>query len=71
MQHRIECVKFGKHLKKIRVKLGKTAEKTAHEMGLSTSTVVRIEKGQVDPKLTTLIKIAESLDISVADLLKY
>ncbi len=65
------CIKFGKHLQKIRLKKGKTAEKVAYENDLAISTVTRIEKGEVNPKLVSLVKIAESLEISLSDLVKF
>jgi transcriptional regulator with XRE-family HTH domain len=71
MQHKHE-LSFGHHLKKLRIKNGKTLEKLAYEVdGLTKATVSRIENGLVDPKLSTLRKIAESFDISLSELLKF
>ena len=41
----------------------------ALKTGLTTRTVSRIECGTIDPKLSTLIKIAEALGTKVTDLL--
>lgn len=63
---------FGQHLKAIRLKKGITLGTLAEGVDeLTKATVSRIENGIVDPKLSTLIKIADSLDISVSDLLNY
>ena len=66
------ALRFGQHLKKLRIKQGKTLEKVAYEVdGLTKATLSRIENGLVDPKLSTLTKIAESLEISLLDLMDY
>lgn len=36
--------------------------------GLNKSQIVRIESGQSDPHYTTLLRIADALEISVGDL---
>jgi len=38
---------------------------------LEPSTVSRVEKAQVDTKLSTLLKIAEAFDIKLADLVGF
>lgn len=43
----------------------------ALKTGLTTRTVSRIECGTIDPKLSTLIKIAEALGTKVTDLLNF
>ena len=44
-------------------------EDLAHEAGISTSTLSRIERGLHEPGLPTLRKIASALHVSLADLL--
>lgn len=70
MQHDI-CIAFGKHLKKLRLNTGKSLEKFAYENELSKSTLSRIENGEGNPSLTTLYKIAASLEISLDKLLRF
>lgn len=66
------AIRFGQHVKKLRIKQGKTLEKLAYEGdSLTKATVSRVENGLVDPKLSTMIKIAESLEISLSDLMDY
>lgn len=41
----------------------------ALKTGLTTRTVSRIECGTIDPKLSTLIKISNALEVDITDLL--
>ena len=44
-------------------------EELAHEAGISTSTLSRVERGLHQPSLPTLRKLAAALDVSLADLI--
>ena len=44
-------------------------EDLAHEAGISTSTLSRLERGLHQPSLPTLRKLATALDVSLADLI--
>jgi transcriptional regulator with XRE-family HTH domain len=44
-------------------------EDVAHEAGISTSTLSRVERGLHQPSLPTLRKLAAALDVSVAELI--
>ena len=44
-------------------------EDVAHEAGISTSTLSRIERGLHQPSLPTLRKLAVALRVSLADLI--
>lgn len=65
------CEKFGKHLKKLREEKGISLNMLAYENDLNKSTLSRIENGLVDPKLSTLHKIAQGLEISLDKLMKF
>ena len=41
------------------------------QSGLTTRTLSRIESGTIDPKISTLKRIADALCIAIADLLKF
>jgi len=72
MQHENNiCKKFGEHLKKLREDKSLSLNMLAYENDLNKSTLSRIENGIVDPKLSTLNKIAESLEISLDELMKF
>jgi transcriptional regulator with XRE-family HTH domain len=45
-------------------------EDLAHEAGISTSTLSRLERGLHQPSLPTLRKLATALDVSVAELMR-
>lgn len=49
-------------LKRMRKKLGVTQEELAKRTGLSQAYIAKLESGKVDPKLSTLQKILNSLD---------
>jgi transcriptional regulator with XRE-family HTH domain len=44
-------------------------EDVAHEAGISTSTLSRVERGLHQPSLPTLRKLAAALDVSLAELI--
>lgn len=39
--------------------------------GLTTRTISRIECGTIDPKYSTLVKIADALNLTIIDLLNF
>lgn len=47
----------------------RSQEDLAHEAGISTSTLSRIERGLHQPSLPTLRKLAAALDISLAEMI--
>jgi transcriptional regulator with XRE-family HTH domain len=48
----------------------RSQEDLAHEAGISTSTLSRIERGLHQPSLPTLRKIAAALGVSLVDLIE-
>lgn len=59
---------LGEKIKRLRKAKKLTLSSLCYKNGLEPSTVSRIEKAQVDAKITTLIKIAEALEIKINDL---
>ncbi len=55
----------------LRTEKGLTKEKVAYGMGLSKGTMSKIENGIRDSRISTLFKIAESLDIKLKDLVDF
>lgn len=47
----------------------RSQEDLAHEAGISTSTLSRLERGLHQPSLPTLRKLAVALGVSLADLI--
>ena len=60
--------KFGDRLKTLRVTKGLTLEQLAFEADVELSQVHRVEKGKINPTLTTLIALSKGLGISLAEL---
>ena len=60
--------KFGEKLKAFRTLKGFTLEQLAFEADIELSQVHRVEKGKINPTLTTLIALAKGLGIPLAEL---
>lgn len=61
--------KIGKRIRCLRTAKGLTIEKLAYENDLAKGNLSEIEKGLIDPQLSTLARIAEGLDVTLKDLL--
>jgi transcriptional regulator with XRE-family HTH domain len=61
--------RFGKHLQRLRTSRGLTQEQLAVTAGLTRTFVTRMELGQYDPSLSTLVRLAKALRVSVTELL--
>lgn len=62
--------KLGQTISVERRKRGITLEQLAYQMGISKGNLSDIENGKRDPRYTTLLAIAEGLEIPLAKLLK-
>ena len=60
---------FGEHLRKIRLEKRMSQEKLAHQSGYHPTYISHLETGKKQPTLQTIIQIAKSLDVKLADLL--
>ena len=58
---------FGARLRRIRKNKRLTLEAICYKNGLEPSTLSRIEKGIVDPKYLTLLKVAQALNMKLRD----
>lgn len=63
------CKTLGKRLREFRKQKGLSQEKLAEAADLNTTFVGSIERGQANPTLDTLCKLANALGIEVLDLL--
>lgn len=61
--------RFGKQLQRLRTKRGLTQEQLAVTAGLTRTFVTKMELGQYDPTLSTLVRLAKALRVSVTELL--
>jgi transcriptional regulator with XRE-family HTH domain len=62
--------RFGANVRAARLARGWTQEDLAHETGLATVQVSRIERGRREVRLTTLIRLVRALGVTSNDLLK-
>lgn len=60
---------IGQRIKEARAKLGWQQSELAHRAGLTTSHTSHIETGQTKVALPTIVKIANTLSVSVDELL--
>lgn len=63
------AVVFGERLRRIREQKGLSVSDAALAAGLAYSAFHRYERGEREPSLTTLLKLATALGVSAADLL--
>lgn len=61
---------FGRNVKARRLELGLSISAVAKASGVSRDTIRRIESGHSNWRLNTLSAIAETLDMSLSELLK-
>ena len=60
-----------KNIKKLRNKKGWSQERLAREADISYQTLIKIEQNRIkNPKLQTLVKLANALGVSLDDLVK-
>jgi len=62
---------LGERIRSLRKEKKLTLSALCYKNGLEPSTVSRVEKAQVDVKLSTLLKIAEALEIKLVDLINF
>lgn len=57
----------GRLITKIRNEKGYSTYRLAIDSGVSSGVIIRIEKGEREPKINTLLKILNGLDITPSD----
>ena len=61
-------VHIGERLRKQRTRRALTQAELAERSGVTTATVARIERDEIEPRMTTLRKLAEALGVEPAEL---
>jgi transcriptional regulator with XRE-family HTH domain len=61
-------VKIGKNLRRVREENLMTQQEVATAADLNLSTVMRIENDQVEPRFSTIRKLAIALDVNAREL---
>lgn len=67
---REQLIAFGEHLRALRKKKGYSGVELSNKIGVDKQFLSRLELGNSDPRLSTLIRLSQALDLHVADLLK-
>lgn len=60
----------GRNIRRLRKARGMTQERLADEAGMAGRYLAGLERGEENPTLRFLVKIADALSVSPADLLK-
>lgn len=61
--------KVGKRIRFIRKQKDKIQEEVAEDAGIHVSTLGRIERGEINPPLQTINKIAQALRVKVKEII--
>lgn len=72
MEYKVKQVikKLGKRLRSLRMSKHISLNKLAYENDLTTATISRIENGLVDLRMSTLLKVAISLEMPIEEIIK-
>lgn len=62
---------FGKNLRRLRMVKGLTQEALAFKSEIARSQVIRFEKGERSPTLSTILALAEGLEVEPKKLLDF
>lgn len=62
---------FGAHVKNLRIKRGLSQENLANDADIPINQIGRIERGEINPSLSTINSIAKALDIKLYDLMRF
>ena len=64
----LTTVKIGRNIREQRVKRFMTQEQLARTAAISLRQMVRIEKNEVEPHFSTILKLAEALKVEPSEL---
>ncbi|MCL2212743.1 MAG: helix-turn-helix transcriptional regulator [Oscillospiraceae bacterium] len=59
------------YISKIRKQKGLSAKKLSEKAGISSRVIDRIEAHSVNPRLETMCKLADALEVPITDLFSY
>jgi len=64
-------IQFGKHLRRVRMARNLSQENLANDADIPINQIGRIERGEVNPSLSTLYTIANALGLSISELVDF
>lgn len=59
---------FGRRVRELRAREGLSQDGLAHTSGIHLTSIGRIERGGREPRLTTILKLAQGLDVEPGEL---
>ena len=62
---------FAKHFKEVRAKHGFTQEELAYTSDIALSQVARIETAKINPSLSTIFKLARTMNVPLQELFSF
>ncbi len=62
------CLQFGRKVRKLREEQGYSQEGFASEVGIHRTYIGGIERGERNPTITTVYKIAQALGVDIKEL---
>ena len=62
------AVRIGRSVREQRVKMFMTQEQLARMAGISLRQIVRIERNEVEPRFSTILKLADALGVEASKL---
>lgn len=65
------AIKLGNRIRELRKIKGVSQLELAYDMDMSMNTISGIELGKISPKIETLRKIAEKLNVSMSELFEF
>ncbi len=63
-------VSFAENLRRLRTERGITQEQLGAQAAIQMADISRYETGSRDPRITTVARLADALDVSIAELLE-
>lgn len=66
-----ENIRFGQRVAQLRIEKGISQEALALQCGINRTYMGEVERGEKSPSLTTIVKIANGLNISMKTLFDY
>lgn len=65
------CIELGRHIRQIREEKGFSVAEIAFKADIDSQNLRKYELGKQEMKISMLNRIAEAMDISISDLMKY
>jgi transcriptional regulator with XRE-family HTH domain len=68
--HRVHYITIGENLRRLRLEKGYSQQVLSNKCDVERAKISRIETATADIKISTLLKIADTLEIDIVELIK-